>query len=95
MQINEPNVTILLLSIIVASLFFHKKEVIIPKNRISVTDYYQIPYYSPNHPNNQPLNNPNIEIDRSKHLIKTTNSDIGKSWMRRYKRGIRFEFYPP
>ena len=37
------------------------------------------------------------KIDTSSHLniISKVESDFSKNWLRRYNKGIRFEFYPP
>ena len=96
MQIKESNVTILLLSILFASLVFKSNEVLIPENYISIIDDNEIPIFNSQYlSNNNPIDNPNIEVDTTGHIISDKGSYVGKKWMKRYQSGIRFEFYPP
>ena len=95
MEIKESEATILLLIIILASSLFKDEKVFIPENHITIIDYDQTPYFSSTNPDDQPSDNLNIEIDTSGHSISNIKPNFGRNWMKRYKSGIRFEFYPP
>ena len=98
MKINESNITILLISILIISTVFKKKDIFIPENHITIIDYYQKPLYAkPNNHRKGVHKNLNTKKDTTAHSIILNNvkSDFGKNWMKRYSKGIKFEFYPP
>lgn len=99
MQIKQPHATIILLSILFISLAIKKKDVYIPNNQVSMIEYYQNPKYRyKKFPEKNWRDNPNIEIDtisNYKDIISNVESNFGRNWIRRYRSGVRFEFYPP
>ena len=39
-----------------------------------------------NYSNNNPIDNPNIEVDTTGHIISDKGSCVGRKWMKRYQR---------
>ena len=91
MDIKESHATLMLLSIIFFSSIFKDKEVIIPENTITIIKQGQIPIFS-NY--NFAGNDEKIAIDTTSHSVNDSNRHVGREWMKKYKRGIRFEFNP-
>ena len=98
-QIKESHVTIILLSVLFASMTFKKKDVYIPNNQLSIIEYYQNPIYRyQKFPEKNWRDNPSIEIDTTstyKDIISNMEPNFGRNWIQRYRGGVRFEFYPP
>ena len=96
MQIKESHAAIILLSIIFISTLLKPKKVRIPKNTITIIDQGQIPIYSNDFPadNKSEINTETFK-DTSDHMVNSSDRNVGKKWMKRYRSGIRFEFNPP
>ena len=96
MQIKESHATIILLSIIFISTLLKPKKVRIPKNTITIIEQGQIPVYSNDFPSD---NKAEINIEAFKdtlnQMVNSSDRNVGKKWMKRYRSGIRFEFNPP
>ena len=96
MQIKESHAAIILLSIIFISTLLKPKKVRIPKNTITIIDQRQIPLYSNDFPSG---NKAEITIETFKdtldQMVNSSDRNVGKKWMKRYRSGIRFEFNPP
>ena len=96
MKIKESHATIMLLSIVFFSTVLKSKKVIIPKNTITIIEQGQIPLYS-----NDFLSDNKTEItietfkDTLDQMVNSSDRNVGKKWMKRYRSGIRFEFNPP
>ena len=90
MQLKESHAIILLLSIILFLLIIKPKEVNIPVNTVTIIERHQTPIFPPRLESEKQL-----VPDTSTFVNSTKNSNFGKKWMKRYKSGIRFEFYPP
>ena len=52
-------------------------------------------FSSPLLPYKDLIDNPNLALDTTTHIISDKNSDFGRKWMKRYSSGIIFKFYPP
>ena len=91
-QIKESHATIILLSIIFISSAFKPKSIKIPQNTITIIEDNQIPIYPV-----KPSNNTEFEalVDTTIKQTDNIRKDDSRNWMSRYKKGIRFEFYPP
>ena len=81
------------------SMTIKKENVHIPNNQVSIIEYYQKPIYRyQEFPEKNWRNNLKIEIDTTstyKDIISNVESSFGRNWIRRYRNGVRFEFYPP
>ena len=96
MQIKESHAAIILLSIIFISTLLKPRKVRIPKNTITIIEQGQIPVYSIDFPSD---NKAEINIEAFKdtlnQMVNSSDRNVGKKWMKRYRSGIRFEFNPP
>ena len=96
MKIKESDFTILLLGLLFTSVMLKKNEVLIPDNYISIIDDDEIPIFrNPLLPDKDLIDNPNLALDTTTHIISDKNSNFGRKWMKRYRSGIIFKFYPP
>ena len=96
MQIKESHAAIILLSIIFISALIKPKKVRIPKNTITIIEQGQIPVYPNDFPsdNKAEINNEAFK-DTLNQMVNSSDRNVGKKWMKRYRSGIRFEFNPP
>ena len=96
MKIKESEYRILLLSIILFSILFNRQKVYVPNNHIEIIHPNQIPFYDKPKTDSVMLQNSlSLEVDKTKDSTTQIDQNFGKNWMRRYSKGIRFEFYPP
>ena len=96
MKIKESEYKILLLSIILFSILFKRQKVYVPNNHIEIIHPNQNPFYDRSNTNSSMLQNSlSLEVDKTKDSTTQIDQNFGKNWMRRYSKGIRFEFYPP
>ena len=96
MKIKEYEYRILLLSIILFSIFLKRQKVYVPNNHIEIIHPSQIPFYNRSNKDSAMLQNSlSLEVDKTKDSTTQIDQNFGKNWMRRYSKGIRFEFYPP
>ena len=99
MNVKELNTVILLLSILLISITFKKRNIHISDNQVSIIEYYQNPIYRyQKFPEKNWQDNPKIEIDTAstyKDIMSNVEPNSGGDWIKRYQSGVRFEFNPP
>ena len=97
MKIRENEFAALLLIILFSSIYFQRQGVSIPNYHSGLITTKKSLNKIGKSPIKDGQANTDIEIDTSSHLniISKVESDFSKNWLRRYNKGIRFEFYPP
>ena len=81
MQFKKVHATLLLSSIILISTFYQKIRYTNTQHKMYQNSLEQTSTILPDTSNAK--------------ILSKTNQDFGKNWMQRYKKGIRFEYYPP